>query len=114
MSHPRTSLLAAVCLLLLPGRPACAELPDSAEIGRLIQQLGSDSFKEREAATKRLGEIGESAASALRHAAKSPDPEVRQRAEGLLVALDRRRDYDTLRGTWVVVEVQTEHQHLLV
>src|SRR6266571_2059045 len=50
--------------------------PDDMEIVRLIKQLGSDKFKEREAASKRLAEIGEPALDALDKAATSNDLEV--------------------------------------
>jgi WD40 repeat protein len=49
------------------------------EIDRLIMQLGNDDFQQREAATKRLAEIGEPALAALERAKTSDDPEVRIR-----------------------------------
>src|SRR5262249_1598491 len=59
--------------------------PSEAEIARLIQQLGSDSFAEREAASKRLGAIGEPAfLPLLRTARSSNDPEVRSRSRDLI------------------------------
>jgi hypothetical protein len=55
------------------------------EIEKLIQQLGSPRFAEREAATKRLEAIGEPAVDALRKAvASNPDAEIRRRASSLL------------------------------
>jgi uncharacterized protein (TIGR03067 family) len=100
-------LLLTACLILSPSSPARAELPATNEIGRLIRQLGSEKFRVREAATKRLGELGEAATGALREAAAhSEDAEVRGRAEGLLADLDRK-DYAKLRGTWDLVEVHS-------
>jgi uncharacterized protein (TIGR03067 family) len=100
-------LLLAACLLLSPSSPARGELPATTEIDRLIRQLGSEKFKAREAATKRLGELGEAAAGALREAAAhSDDAEIRGRAEGLLADLDRK-DYAKLQGTWELVEVRS-------
>jgi len=67
----------ALILLLNQGQPS--------EIDRLIQQLGSPKFAEREAASKRLEAIGTPAVKALRKAATtSPDTEVRRRAQRLL------------------------------
>src|SRR4051794_8274122 len=43
-------LLAAVWLIVLPGRPARSEPQGPAEIERIIQQLGSPRYPEREAA----------------------------------------------------------------
>jgi tetratricopeptide (TPR) repeat protein len=58
---------------------------DTALIDRLIRQLGSEKFDEREAALKRLKQIGAPALGALREAArKSSDAEVRRRAEQLI------------------------------
>jgi hypothetical protein len=60
-----------------------------SEIDRLIQQLGSPKFAEREAASKRLEAIGVPAAEALRKAATtSPDIEIRRRAQKLLAGKD--------------------------
>src|SRR5262249_6023690 len=67
--------LLPVCLLaaLLPlgagrgvppqgaGPPAKQDAPSPAEIERLVQQLGSPTFKEREAARKALADLGEAA-----------------------------------------------------
>ena len=67
-----------------------AALPKTpAKIDRLIKQLGSDKFEEREAASKALEAIGEPARDALRKAESgSDDPEVRRRAERAINALD--------------------------
>ena len=52
----------------------------STRIARLIQQLGSDRYVDREAANKALEAIGAPALEALEKAARdSPDPEVRLR-----------------------------------
>jgi uncharacterized protein (TIGR03067 family) len=106
----------------LAAQQTWAEPAATTEVGRLVQQLGSEKFSEREAATKRLEEIGEAALGPLRKAAaQRDDPEVRLRAKGLLVAIERRlvarerrADYELFRGTWVAVEVQTEQQHVVV
>ena len=49
----------AFLLLMLPFVPAGADDPDDKEIARLVKQLGSSDFRTRDAATKRLTEIGE-------------------------------------------------------
>jgi hypothetical protein len=61
--------------------------PDGKEIERLVKQLGSGEFKEREAASNALGKIGKPALTALRKAAKGSDPEIRSRAAKLILAL---------------------------
>jgi hypothetical protein len=62
---------------------AKAESPD-ARLAKLVEMLGSDSYREREAATEELTKIGKPAADALQEALKSGDPEVRQRASKIL------------------------------
>jgi WD40 repeat protein len=62
--------------------------PDDKEIAHLVKQLGSDIFKEREAATKRLEEIGEPALGALAKAHSTL--EVRRRAEAIITAIDNK------------------------
>jgi hypothetical protein len=86
----------APLLLLLSVHPVRSTPPasapkkvDTAEIDRLIAQLGSDKFKERQAATKRLAEIGYPALSALRRAiADNKDLQIRRRAELLVQDLE--------------------------
>ncbi len=74
----------ALLLLMLPFVPAVAVADGDTEVERLIKQLGSDEFDERETATKRLQEIGDPALDALDKAATSADAEVRLRAECIL------------------------------
>src|SRR5262249_3861422 len=68
-----------------------------AEIGQLIEQLGSEVFSEREAASARLGVLGEAALPALRRALQHPDAEVRRRADDLVHEIERRY-YGELRA----------------
>jgi WD40 repeat protein len=63
---------------------------DGPEIDRLVRQLGSDNFAQREQATRRLREVGVPALDALRKAAGSDDYEVRRRARELLAALEQQ------------------------
>src|SRR5438876_8454309 len=77
-------------LLGLPVVPAVAVDPDDKDIERLVKQLGSAKFKEREAATARLKEIGESALDALEKAMTSDSAEARRRAEAIKTAVENR------------------------
>jgi RNA polymerase sigma factor (sigma-70 family) len=78
------------------------------EINRLIRQLGSDRFAEREAASMRLEAIGEPALGALRRAAAdSTDAEVRRRAQEALRVIQRRlfgelRRFEGHKPKWVI------------
>src|SRR5262245_46667663 len=63
---------------------------DAKTIDKLIEQLGSDAFEDREKATKALDEIGAPALEALRKAAQSKDAEVKKRATELAGRIERR------------------------
>jgi hypothetical protein len=70
---------------------------DAAELDRLVAQLGSLKFPERQAATQALEAIGEPAREALYKAAtNSTDPEVRRRAADMVLPLISR----ALQGVW--------------
>jgi WD40 repeat protein len=92
----RPRRLACLVLILLLATAGAAEdrpakPPTAAEIDKLIRQLGSDDFDAREAATKRLAELGEVVWRPLRKAlAQSDDQEVRSRARQLLDRLNGR------------------------
>src|SRR5512135_3530975 len=60
-------------------RPA----PDE-QVARLIRELGADDFGTRERATVELRKLGAAAEAELERAARSRDPEVRDRSEMLL------------------------------
>ncbi len=55
---------------------------------KYIEMFRSDSFDEREAASKGLRELGAAAAQLLRVHAKDSDPEVRYRVQACLTAID--------------------------
>ena len=59
-------------------------IADKEKIAVLVKQLGSNSFRERESATRDLEALGEPALDSLREAAKSTDPEVVTRASKLV------------------------------
>jgi RNA polymerase sigma factor (sigma-70 family) len=76
-----------------------APAPNAAEIERLIQQLGSEKFTEREAATTALERIGEPAYDALRRAVESGDDvEIRRRAEGIIGRIEQRWEVRRFEG----------------
>jgi len=64
---------------------------DAVRIDRLIEQLGSEVFAEREAATKALDRIGEPALKLLRKSSEdSDDAEIRRRAGQLVATIEPR------------------------
>jgi hypothetical protein len=73
-----TPVVLLVLTAVTTGQGLRSEAP---HIQRLVEQLGSDSFAEREAATKALKEIGEPALEALEEAAKSTDSGAKARAK---------------------------------
>ena len=79
--------LAALAATAAP-RPTKPDKPDADRIAKLIVQLGSDDFDDREKASAELEAIGEPAHDALHQAVKSTDEEVHKRAE-LLVRTSR-------------------------
>ena len=66
--------------------------PDADKIAKLIVQLGSDDFDEREKASADLEAVGDPAYAALHEALKSADEEVRKRAELLVGKIEKRRE----------------------
>ncbi|MCC7138798.1 MAG: PDZ domain-containing protein [Planctomycetes bacterium] len=76
---------------LFAGDPPAVSAEESAQIDRLVEDLGSADFRVREAATKALAEKGAKARGALEKGAKSDNPAVRFRADQLLQALDGAR-----------------------
>jgi uncharacterized protein (TIGR03067 family) len=78
------------------------------EMKRLIDQLGSERFQDRDQATKELSKLGKSALPSLKEAAKSADAEVRHRAQKLIegiLAADMQKLLAKLQGTWRVVSL---------
>jgi hypothetical protein len=60
---------------------------DEAEVGKLIKQLGDNDYAVREAATKALSAKGPAVKALVEAAAKSEDPEIKQRAAQVLEAV---------------------------
>lgn len=77
-------LVAAAITPRLFAADAPPAAPSEDAIPRLIEDLGSDDFRVREAATKALTGFGEKARPALESAMKSDNPAVRFRAEQIL------------------------------
>jgi HEAT repeat protein len=83
------TLLGSCTFLAAAGDPEVTEkaVPAKCEIKPLIDQLGSERFKDREQAAHELAKLGNSALPALKEAAKSRDLEVRRRAQQLVEQL---------------------------
>jgi hypothetical protein len=92
----------SVCLLFLAlppvflgggqDSPPASPGPDRAAIAKLVKQLGSSDFKERETASKGLEKVGFPALDALRNAAASTDAEVARRAAHLVEIIENGFD----------------------
>src|SRR5262249_41862774 len=61
-------------------------------LGRLVEQLGSDTFADREKAAQALQEIGPPALPALRNALANRDAETRRRAGDLIRAIEKQAE----------------------
>ena len=72
-------------------------VPKAETIRKLIANLGSDDFQTREEATKELGILGDAVKKELLEATQSDAPEIRNRANGLLVLLGPRNHPNQLR-----------------
>lgn len=85
----RSRYLLAVLIVAGMVLPSLAEEAPSKEvIDKLIEQMGSGIFTERESATQRLAVIGEPALEALHKAIKSGDAEIRKRAEEIIPQIE--------------------------
>ena len=102
--------VAAFCVLVLSAGAVRAEAPPAAsDIQRLIDKLGSSEYAEREAAGKRLEEIGADAVDALKAACKSEDPEVVRRAQEVLRKVERKlANEKALAPTLVQLDVRDQ------
>ena len=89
---------AAIMCMMLVGMmiglaPAAAAPPPQdepqAEAQRLVGQLGHPDYLVRQAAARRLAELGDSAADALAAGLKSPHAETRLHAERVLSVVQR-------------------------
>jgi len=87
ISNLRLGLCASVVSLFLLCTDSTAQEPADLRVASLVRKLGADSFSERQQADVELAGLGAAARTALEAALVSPDPEVRQRAKGLLSRL---------------------------
>jgi RNA polymerase sigma factor (sigma-70 family) len=109
----------ALALLRQHLKPA-ASAP-AAETDPLLTDLGSDVFAKREAATKRLKDLGLTAESALRQRLEAkPTLEVRQRVEAILEALEKTPptltmdDAQALRSVAVLARINSKESRELL
>lgn len=76
----------------LYGMVLAAGQEPAGRVAQLIDQLGSSRFTERVAATQALEALGSPALDSLRYAARSPDLEIRRRAEELIGKIELRQE----------------------
>jgi hypothetical protein len=86
------ALLLGLGFVWLMTGPVAADKDDAAQIDKLIEQLGSGSYQEREAATKALDLIGIPALEKLRQATQSDDAEIKRRATDLVKRIEKRAE----------------------
>jgi hypothetical protein len=79
-----------ICLTYAEEAKPAPTKPDPAQLARLVAQLGSDRYEEREAASEALDALGATALDSLRIALKSPSPETRKRAGDLVQRIEKR------------------------
>ena len=124
----RTALICPVLLIaallftacLMADEPVGLERqPASEEIAMLIERLGAATFAEREAATKKLLELGVAARTELVRAKNNESAEVRSRALAILKLIDKPPSVDELktlaaqpddkldleRGMWLIARI---------
>src|SRR5437762_299962 len=89
-----TRCLSLACVVSLAAALGAAgqSQPDLSEAERLVKQLSSPRFAEREAAFKALDALGPAALPALRGAAQGGDAEVRRRVGELIAKYERQAD----------------------
>ena len=87
-------IVAAVLFFVLgpavavPAADAPAKPPTKEQVAEWVKGLGSDSFEEREKASKALWKAGHAAEAALRQLLKDGDPEAVRRARDILEKFD--------------------------
>ena len=95
MKYP--AAVSLLSLLAFASMPARAEVPPekAGRLEKLVRGLSSESFREREDATRALWEEGEVALRMLRKASSSDDPETAKRAADVLEKVELRITPDT-------------------
>lgn len=90
-------LLAGLALGLVAALPgSAAEKADADRINRLIEQLGSGDFAERERAYQALDALGAAALETLRKSLTSEDAEIRRRVEELVAKWEKFAERDKI------------------
>ncbi len=110
MHNTLLTAVGALCAIALIQADAPAQRETSSpDIGKLIKQLGSDDFAERESAQVKLKAIGEPALEPLRKAvAATDDAEVKHRANELIQSLVTKQlgeETAKLQGVWKLAYV---------
>jgi RNA polymerase sigma factor (sigma-70 family) len=90
-----------------PAAPAPRLVDDPA--AKLVEQLGAPEFADREAAQKKLRELGVKANPALRAGLKSENPEVRNRAAKVLAEIRKDALAALVKGFDPAKEQQPDH-----
>jgi hypothetical protein len=85
-------VVAALLALTFPGILHSQTAGDAEQVSRLIAQLGSPRFTEREEAGRSLDGLGPVALEALRRAVDDRDPEIARRAAGLIRKIEKRQE----------------------
>jgi len=88
--HTSRLLATLVGILVLHVTIAAADKGAPDRVARLVAELGSSRFADRDRASRELDAIGEPALSALRQAARGSDAEVCRRAEELIERIEKR------------------------
>jgi hypothetical protein len=86
----RVLLVLAFCHLVTLSPCHLVTAGEDGRIDRLINQLGSSTYADREEAGKALDEIGAPALEALRKAAQAKDAEIRRRSAALVRRIEGR------------------------
>jgi hypothetical protein len=89
-----------------PGAPGT---PEHARAGELVKQLGDARFATREAAAKKLFEMGPAALPALQDGTKSGDEEVRDRCTALIPKVKAAEQ--NRRADAYVADVESKQKH---
>jgi hypothetical protein len=84
------ALLVGLGLTLSAVPTRAADKADSETIDKLVKQLGSGRFSQREQAQKKLEEIGQPAVEALKKAVDTGDMETKRRANEIIAKLDKQ------------------------
>ena len=90
-------------------KPALPPAAKDDPAAKLVEQLGSQEFADREAAQKALRELGMKANSALRAGLKSENPEVRNRSAKLLSEIRKDALATLVKGFDPAKEQQPDH-----